>query len=123
PHRSTTALTTTAKTTTTAVHRTGFVKVCKQADGSGVSGSFSFTVAGRSVSVAVGHCSAPIELPTGSVSVSEQASAGVTVSAITCSPSNRLLSVDLAARLATVLVVSGETSTVTFVNHALHETT
>src|SRR3712207_4952461 len=45
----------------------GFLEICKQADGSGVTGSFEFAIAGRpeTVSVPVGACSFPIQLPAG----------------------------------------------------------
>src|SRR3954451_13621874 len=51
---------------------TGFVEVCKASGSPAVTGSFSFSVnAGAPVSVGVGECSAPMEVPAGTATVAE----------------------------------------------------
>jgi hypothetical protein len=102
---------------------TGFLEVCKTASGSGVSGSFQFTVAGVAdvVTVPVGGCSQPIEVAAGSVVVTEKERAGFAVADVTAAPADRLVSKNPAARTATVTVVAGAVGTqtiVTFSNKA-----
>ena len=100
---------------------TGFLEICKQADGSGVTGNFDFTVAGQTVSVPVGACSAALELAAGPVTVTEAAVDGISVSAVTATPGDHLLGTDLAGRSAQVFVAAGDVSaqtTVTFTNKA-----
>ena len=71
-------------TTTT----TGVLEVCKKASGTGVSGTFTFTVSGvsGSISVPVGGCSNPITVPAGDVTVTESAREGFVVEAIAATP-------------------------------------
>ncbi len=63
----------------TNVPVTGYVEVCKNnAADAGLTGSFTFTVTGNNafsttVSVPIGHCSFPILVPAGSVTVTEAA--------------------------------------------------
>ncbi len=100
---------------------TGFVEVCKAADGPTVTGVFRFTVGGVTVDVPVGACSPVISLPAGTVTVTEIERAGISVSAVQTSPPTRLVSSNLAARSAQVQVVEGDESTqttVTFTNRA-----
>jgi uncharacterized membrane protein YgcG len=63
---------------------TGYIEVCKNNEtDSGLTGNFTFTVTGSNaflttVSVPIGHCSLPILVPAGSVTVAEQAPNSVT---------------------------------------------
>jgi hypothetical protein len=102
---------------------TGTLEICKLASGQGVTGSFSFTVQGRSgtVEVPVGGCSLPITLPVGQTTVTEVARPGFSVAAIATTPSNRLVQSNLGARTARVSIVAGGVSNqtiVTFTNKA-----
>ena len=93
----------------------GFLKICKQADGPFVSGSFAFTFAGQSVSVPVGGCSDFVSVSPGQITVTEGGRSGFVVTGISASPSGRLVSSSLSNRTATVTVVSGDTTTATVV--------
>ncbi|MFN2608995.1 MAG: hypothetical protein ABR511_14075 [Acidimicrobiales bacterium] len=98
---------------------TGYLEVCKAAAGPGVTGAFDFQVGGHTVSVPVGACSAPIQLPAGTATVTEAGASGMVVTAIGTVPAARLVSRDLAGRAATVAIAQGDVSTqtvVTFTN-------
>jgi hypothetical protein len=97
---------------------TGFVEVCKEADPnspSAVTGNFTFTVNGTSVSVPVGQCSQPIKLPAGTATVTEVARPGFQLTGIRTDREERLVSSDLDTRTAVVQVVAGDVSTQTIV--------
>ena len=102
-----------APTATPAI--TGRVQICKEADGPGVTGNFTFTFAGKTRTIPVGTCTSLIVVPVGPLTITEQAKAGYVVSDIDTFPANRLLSVDLANRRATVTIVQGNASTQTIV--------
>ena len=93
----------------------GFVEVCKAADGDGVTGTFVFEVADRTVEVPVGSCSPALQVPAGEVKVVERPRPGVTVTGIATWPADRLVRLDLPGREATVRVVAGDVSTETIV--------
>jgi hypothetical protein len=99
-------------TAANAADSTGTLEICKAASGSGVSGTFGFTVAGRSgtIEVPVGGCSFPITLPAGTATVTEVERAGFTVSAIDADPSGRLVESSRTARTAKVTIVAGDVS-------------
>jgi hypothetical protein len=101
----------------TGTTTTGVLEVCKVASGSGVTGSFQFTVSGATtpVSVPVGGCSTPITVTAGQVTVTESARAGFAVEAIAASPADRLVSRDLAAGRAVVTVPAGTVANQTIV--------
>jgi hypothetical protein len=116
-------------TATTAIFTnkevTGYVEVCKNAaPGSGLTGSFQFTITGAMgfsdvVSVPVGACSDSIQVPAGSVQVQETGDAATYVVSITSVPDGSLTSSDLDSATATVSVAAGDVSTesiVTFVD-------
>jgi hypothetical protein len=96
----------------TNVEDPGYIEVCKQAAvGTGLTGSFQFTVTGAmgfttSVTVPVGSCSDPIEVPAGSVNIAENAAATY-VTGITAvnEGGNALLASSLSAATSTVAVV------------------
>ena len=100
---------------------TGFLEVCKEADGPAVTGDFTFEVAGHTVVVPVGACSGPVELPAGPVTIREVGVEGLTLTAVHALPAHRLLAQDLGAATARVMVVAGDVSAqtaVTFTNRA-----
>ncbi|HEV2759422.1 MAG TPA: hypothetical protein VGV86_07635, partial [Acidimicrobiales bacterium] len=100
---------------------TGFVEICKEADGPFVTGDFDFEVDGRTLTVPVGACSGPLELPAGRATIAEVAVEGVSVTDVRTSPTDRLISRTVDTRTAVVTVVAGDVSTqtvVTFLNRA-----
>ena len=112
------ARTSTATATATPVR--GFLEICKIAgDDVAVGQIFSFTLSsGGSASVAAGTanvpiCTAPMALPPGNVTITEQAASGVTLAGITVDPADRQVSLDLGARQVTVRVIAGDESTST----------
>ncbi len=96
---------------------TGVIEICKVASGTGVTGSFHFTVSGLtgSVTVPVGGCSNPITVAAGQVVVTETAKAGFAVDDITAAPATRLTGKDLAGGKATLTVPAGTVSDQTIV--------
>ncbi len=85
----------------------GRLQICKEADGSGVSGSFSFRFATRSRSVPVGACAGLIAVEAGTLTITEDAQTGFTVADIYTIPADRLISKDLNAGTARVRIVEG----------------
>ena len=111
--------------TCSGVMSSGFVQVCKVAGvGIAVGTNVSFTVAGTAITVAAGaapggSCSAPIQVPTGSVFITEAVPAGVTLTGVSTSPAaSALISSNLGAGTASVAVTAGTQTTVTFINAA-----
>jgi hypothetical protein len=100
---------------------TGFVEVCKVGTGPTVGGVFRFTVGGITTDVPVGACSPAIQVPAGTVTVTEVERVGISVSDVRSLPEARLVSTDLGNRSAVIRVVAGDVSaqtTVTFTNKA-----
>jgi hypothetical protein len=89
---------------------TGFLTVCKIAEND-TAGEYGFEVAGQSLTVLAGGCSAAIELPAGQQVVHELPTAGCWLLSASTSPDDRLVGVDTAAATATVTVVAGDPST------------
>jgi hypothetical protein len=94
---------------------TGRLEICKEADGAGVTGNFTFTFAGKTRTIPVGACTPLIVVPVGPLTITEGARAGYEVSDIYTIPSDRLISENLSARSATVTIVQGRASTQTIV--------
>ena len=100
---------------------TGFLQVCKIA-GSGVTlgTTFAFDVAGTPVTVAAGapsagSCGAALTLPAGQVLITETVPIGTAMTAVSTLPSAGLLTAsNLAAGTATVTVIAGAQTIVTF---------
>ena len=88
---------------------TGILEICKRADnGAGkVTGTYTFTVAGRTVQVPVGTCTGPLTVPAGDVQVTEAATSGVRMSACNSWPTTGLRLCDPANRTAVVHVNAG----------------
>jgi hypothetical protein len=103
-----------------AAPSTGYVEVCKYADGPYISGYYKFTIthAGGSLqrSVLVGQCSGPIAVAAGSATVTETAVANTTVSSIATYPSGRAVSKNLTNRTITVSVPVGAQNNETMVS-------
>ena len=92
---------------------TGRLQICKEADGTGVSGDFTFTFAGKTRTIPVGACTLLIVVPVGPLTITEVARTGYTVTDIYTIPADRLISENLGARSATVTIVQGTSSTQT----------
>lgn len=88
---------------------TGVLEICKRADnGAGrVTGTYTFTVAGRTVRVPVGTCTGPLTVPAGDVRVTEAATDGMRLSACNSWPVTGLRLCDPAQRAAIVHVKAG----------------
>ena len=106
-------------TSTTA----GSLVICKVA-GNGVSpgANFTFTVAGQTQTVAAGAapngtCGTALTVAAGAAVVTETAVAGTSLSAITGTPAAPT-NINLPARSATVQIVSGQETRITFTNVA-----
>ena len=102
---------------------TGTLVICK-VGGTGVTAgtNFTFSFAGLTATVAAGAgptgtCSSPLQLGPGALVVTENASAGTSVSSITGTPSTPT-NISLAGRLATVQIVTGQETRITFTNTA-----
>ena len=94
---------------------TGRLQICKEADGTGVTGDFTFTFAGKTRTIPVGTCTSLITVPVGTLTITEVARAGYTLTDIYTIPADRLISENLAGRSATVTIVQGNASTQTIV--------
>jgi hypothetical protein len=100
--------------------QTGFLEVCKNAGDAYVKGSFDFTITDAAgvvnkASVAVGHCTAPIQVAVGNATVTEAARSPYFTSAISATPDGRVVSSNLTDQTVTVKVVQGDSSTETIV--------
>ena len=108
----------------TSAEAQGTVQVCKVA-GSGIAlgTNFTFSVAGTPVTVAArpapaGTSAAAVAATAGNVVITETIPAGTTLSSVTSAPAGSLVSSNLGAGMATVTVVAGAQTTVTFVDTA-----
>ena len=98
------------------------MQICKEADGAGVSGNFTFRFDTKSRSIPVGACTLIISVNAGTLTITEDARAGYVVSDIYTIPAGRLISKDLNGRSATVTIVQGYAASqtiVVFVNWAV----
>ena len=93
----------------------GRLQICKEADGAGVSGYFDFDFANKSKTVPVGACSALITVDAGTLTITEVAQAGYSVTDIYTIPSDRLISKNLNARTVSVTIVQGNAASQTIV--------
>ena len=108
-------------TFTNATATTGTLVICKVA-GTGVTvgANFTFTAGAQTQTVAAGAapngtCGAPLTFPAGSMTVTETAVAGTSVSAIGGTPAVPT-NINLGARSATVAIVAGQETRITFTN-------
>jgi len=105
------------------VTTTGFVQVCKVAGaGVAVGTNFAFNVAGTPVTVAAGaapggSCSTPLTVPAGPALITETIPTGIVLAGVSTLPSAGLLvSSNLAAGTATVTILAGGQTIVTFID-------
>ncbi len=100
---------------------TGVLEICKKADNSNgaVTGNFTFTFAGRSVTVPVGKCTGPLTVPAGNLTVTEQGGNGTNIVACKTRPLTRLAKCDSANSQIVVRIVKGgvENETILFVTN------
>lgn len=104
----------------------GFIEICKESTGAfPLTGSFNFAVTGLAnpVPVTVGQCSAPLNVPSGNVTVTEQPRTGTALADIDVFPDDREVSRNLTNRSITVVVPNDPDSSnetlVTFANRAV----
>jgi hypothetical protein len=101
---------------------TGLLQICKVAGaGIPVGTDFIFNVAGTPVTVPAGpapggSCSPAFEVPPGAVLITETPSAGAVLTSVSTVPAGLLLSSDVAAGTATVMVNAGGETIATFLN-------
>ena len=101
--------------TATPAPPTGRLQICKEADGQGVTGNFTFNFAGKTRTIPVGTCTSLIVVPVGQLTITEVARPGYVVSDIYTIPADRLISENWTARTATVTIVQGNAATQTIV--------
>ena len=94
---------------------TGRLQICKEADGAGVTGNFTFIFAGKTRTIPVGACTSLIVVPVGPLTITEVARPGYVVSDMYTIPANRLISKDPANRTVTVTIVQGYSASQTIV--------
>jgi len=93
----------------------GRLQICKEADGEGVTGYFTFRFETRSRSVPVGACAGLISVNAGSLTITEVEQTGYKVTDIYTIPANRLISKNLNGGSATVTIVEGTAASQTIV--------
>ncbi len=91
----------------------GYLEICKSSANGVTSGSFTFAVAGTTVTVPAGACSSAIKVTAGTHVVHENYRAGYGFVSASTSPSTRLVSVDASSADVSVRVVTGDVSTQT----------
>ncbi|HEY3475178.1 MAG TPA: hypothetical protein VGK56_11255, partial [Anaerolineales bacterium] len=94
---------------------TGRMQICKEAEGDGVTGYFTFRFGTRSRTVPVGACAGLISVNAGTLTITEDARTGFSIADIYTIPSSRLISKDLNGRSATVRIVEGNAASQTIV--------
>ena len=94
---------------------TGRLQICKEADGDGVTGYFTFKFETRSRTIPVGACAGLISVDAGRLTVTEVEQAGYEVTDVYTIPSDRLVSKDLSAGKAVVTIVEGTAASQTIV--------
>jgi hypothetical protein len=93
----------------------GRLQICKEAEGDGVAGYFTFRFGDRSRSVPVGACAGLISVNAGTLTITEVKQTGYSVADIYTIPASRLISKDLNGGSATVQIVQGTASSQTIV--------
>jgi hypothetical protein len=85
----------------------GRLQICKEAEGSGVTGTFTFQFENRSRSVPVGACAGLISVEAGTLTITETSQAGFSVADIYTIPADRLISKDPSGGSARIRIVEG----------------
>jgi hypothetical protein len=93
----------------------GRLQICKEAEGAGVSGSFTFQFENRSRSVPVGACAGLISVEAGMLTITETTQAGFSVAEIYTIPADRLISKDLSGGSARIRIVEGTAASQTII--------
>jgi hypothetical protein len=93
----------------------GRLQICKEADGEGVTGYFTFRFETRSRSVPVGACAGLISVNAGSLTVTEVRQTGYELTDVYTIPANRLISKNLSGGSAVVTIVEGTSASQTIV--------
>jgi hypothetical protein len=93
----------------------GRLQICKEAEGPGVTGSFTFRFETRSRTVPVGTCAGLIAIEAGTLTITETAQAGYSVVDIYTIPADRLIDKNLATGVATVRILEGMAASQTIV--------
>jgi hypothetical protein len=91
----------------------GRLQICKEADGTGVSGYFTFNYGSKSVTIPAGACSSLLTVEAGSLTITEVSRAGYIVTDVYTIPSDRLLSKNVGNRTANVTIVEGNAASQT----------
>ena len=100
----------------------GRLQICKEADGAGVSGNFTFRFNTKYRSIPVGACSLIISVNAGTLTITEDVRTGYVVADVYTIPASRLISKDLNGGSVTVTIVQGYTASqtiVVFLNRAV----
>lgn len=85
----------------------GRLQICKEADGTGVNGYFTFDYGSKSVTIPAGACSPLLRVEAGNLTITEAAQTGYVVTDVYTIPSDRLISKNLSGRSANVTIVEG----------------
>jgi hypothetical protein len=93
----------------------GRLQICKEADGEGVNGYFTFKFETRSRSVPVGACAGLISVNAGSLTITEVKQTGFELTDVYTIPANRLISKKLSGGSVVVTIVEGTSSSQTIV--------
>jgi hypothetical protein len=93
----------------------GRLQICKEAEGDGVAGYFTFKFETRSRSVPVGACAGLISVEAGTLTITEVEQTGYSVADIYTIPASRLINKDLIGGSATVQIVEGTVASQTIV--------
>jgi hypothetical protein len=93
----------------------GRLQICKEADGDGVTGYFTFKFETRSRSVPVGACAGLISVDAGRLTITEVKQAGYELTDVYTIPAGRLISKNLSGGSANVTIVEGTASSQTIV--------
>ena len=93
----------------------GRLQICKEADGDGVTGYFTFRFETRSRSVPVGACAGLISVDAGKLTITEVKQSGYELTDVYTIPAGRLISKNLSEGSATVTIVEGTASSQTIV--------
>src|SRR5215213_9721567 len=93
----------------------GRLQICKEAEGPGVTGSFTFKYGTHSRSVPVGACAGLIAVEAGTLTITEVSQSQYTVADIYTIPADRLINKDLNGGTVSVKIIEGTAASQTIV--------